>query len=128
MMDLVLSLLYRVVLKPWKKKNNMKCMEWQAQSLDLKPIENLWVTLKRAISARQPSPKNISVEESCSKVETNSSYACPKISYVDVYACQNGNQSKSAKAKVPLSTWKNSTYFQSMGFVLCNLSICQLNF
>ena len=48
------------LVKTWKKRKNLKCMEWPAQSPDLNPIENLWMTLKRAISARNPSPKNIS--------------------------------------------------------------------
>ena len=47
------------LVKAWKKRNNLKCMEWTAQSPDLNPIENLWMTLKRGISARYPSPANI---------------------------------------------------------------------
>ena len=43
----------------WKRRNNLKCMEWPAQGPDLNPIENLWMTLKRAISARNPAPRNV---------------------------------------------------------------------
>ena len=48
------------LVKVWKERNNLKCMEWPARSPDLNPIENLWMTMKRAISARNPPTKNIS--------------------------------------------------------------------
>ena len=71
------------LVKAWKKRNNLKCLEWPAQSPDLNPIENLWMTLKRGISARYPSRSSEyhRVEGRCSRrVETHTSHSCTQIS------------------------------------------------
>ncbi len=47
------------VVKAWKARNELECLEWPAQSPDLNPMENLWMTLKRGISARDPPPKTV---------------------------------------------------------------------
>ena len=44
--------------KAWFQKRSWKILEWPSQSPDLKPIENLWWELKKAVASRKP--KNIS--------------------------------------------------------------------
>ena len=49
------------IVKRWKSGNNIKCMDWVAQSPDLNVIENVWSQLKYKISQKGPikSNKNI---------------------------------------------------------------------
>ena len=42
-------------LKSKERKNNINRISWLAQSLDLNPIENIWVVLKANISNYKPS-------------------------------------------------------------------------
>ena len=42
------------VVAKWLKDNKVKVLEWLSQSLDLKPIENMWAELKRRVRARRP--------------------------------------------------------------------------
>jgi hypothetical protein len=36
------------------KDNKVKVLEWQSQSADLNPIENVWTELKKRVQARRP--------------------------------------------------------------------------
>ena len=38
----------------WLQKNKIRLLEWPSQSPDLKPVEMLWIDLKRAIHMRRP--------------------------------------------------------------------------
>ena len=42
------------VVAKWLKDNKFKVLEWQSQSPDLKPTENLWAELKTHVRARRP--------------------------------------------------------------------------
>ena len=41
--------------KEWLKRKRIRTLDWPSQSLDLNPIEMLWLDLKRAVHARCPS-------------------------------------------------------------------------
>ena len=45
------------LVKSWLSEQYIKVLEWPPQSPDLNPIENLWGTIKRAVSARKPANK-----------------------------------------------------------------------
>ena len=51
------------MVKAWKARNELECLEWPAQSPDLNPMENLWMTLKRGINARDPPPKTVNEQK-----------------------------------------------------------------
>ena len=40
--------------KKWFEEKKVNIMEWQAQSADLNPIENLWADVKIAVAATKP--------------------------------------------------------------------------
>ena len=48
------------VVTSWKNNHCLESLEWPAQSLNLNPIENLWMVLEKATSKRCPPPKTIS--------------------------------------------------------------------
>ena len=41
----------------WFAEHNVNILQWPGNSPDLNPIENLWASLKRLISAKTPSNK-----------------------------------------------------------------------
>lgn len=43
--------------KRWFQDNNIHVMDWLAQSLDLNPIEHLWIDVKKGV--RNARPKNM---------------------------------------------------------------------
>ena len=42
------------VVAKWLKNNKVKLLEWSSQSPDLKPIENVWVELKKRVRRNGP--------------------------------------------------------------------------
>ena len=46
------------VVKTWISNQNIRILDWPAQSPDLNPIENLWEIIKRAVAARKPRNKD----------------------------------------------------------------------
>lgn len=43
-----------LLAKQWFAENNIRVMEWPAQSPDLNPIENLWCDVKAVVAQRKP--------------------------------------------------------------------------
>ena len=42
------------VVAKWLKDNKVKVLDWPSQSVDLKPIENVWAELIKRVRARRP--------------------------------------------------------------------------
>ena len=55
------------VVKKWSKDNDVNVREWQSQSPDLNPIENLWRDLTTRVMARKPT--NLTQLEAFAKEE-----------------------------------------------------------
>lgn len=45
------------IIRKWLKETKINTLDWVTQSLDLNPVENLWLALKRRIA--EPKPSNL---------------------------------------------------------------------